>query len=262
MIVESYEDVIILSGALRSNFWDTIHTAISLLLKRHPSGVIIDCAAISECTIEGADTFIDILEFIESHEARVIVARVPDHVVEVLRLVPGVRSQLPIAASVEEARKSLDVLDQPRESVRKRKQPIESRIVMLLNGDASDVAGARAAVNLAEIMRGEVITAFVIVVPRHLPEQAPLPDKEAAAIAAFDAVRSIFDEHNVPMTPALLRGRDVGSALDELMREKEAHTLVVPISTDLGEIDEELKLARSVMTKVEQSILLVRPPLT
>src|SRR4051794_2917253 len=105
MIVESYEDVIILSGALRSNYWETLHTAISLTLKRHPSGVIIDCSGLTEATPEGAETFRDVMEYIHGHDARVIVAAVPSKVYEVLRTVPEVRSQLAITESVEEARK-------------------------------------------------------------------------------------------------------------------------------------------------------------
>ena len=111
MIVESYEDVIILSGALRSNFWETIHTAISLTLKRHPTGVIIDCSGITEITPDGAETFHDAIDFVAAHKrARIVVAAVSEEMLEVLRSVPEVRSQLPIAETVEAARKSLDLL--------------------------------------------------------------------------------------------------------------------------------------------------------
>ena len=108
MIVESYEDVIVISGALRSNFWETIHTAISLMLKRHPTGVILDCSGITEVNTAGADTFRDVMSFIHDQDARVIVTAVPPQVMEVLRTVPEVRSQLAVAKTVEEARRSLD----------------------------------------------------------------------------------------------------------------------------------------------------------
>src|SRR5947207_872967 len=111
MIVESYEDVVILSGPLRSNFWETIHTAIALTLKRHPTGVIIDCSGITELTPEGAETFQDAIQFVKEHErARIVVAAVSPQAMEVLRHVPEVRSQLPVVATVEEARRSLDLL--------------------------------------------------------------------------------------------------------------------------------------------------------
>ena len=83
MIVESYEDVIVLSGALRSNFWETIHTAISLMLKRHPTGVVIDCSGITEVTQAGADTFRDVMAYIEEHDARIIVAAVSPAVIRI-----------------------------------------------------------------------------------------------------------------------------------------------------------------------------------
>src|SRR5436853_3309421 len=114
VIVESYEDVIVLSGALRSNFWETLHTAISLTLKRHPSGVIIDCSGLVEATPEGAETFRDAMEFIHQHDARVIVAAVPPNILQVLRTVPDVRSQLAVADSVEAARHSLDLITEEK----------------------------------------------------------------------------------------------------------------------------------------------------
>ncbi len=262
MIVESYEDVIVLSGALKSNFWETIHTAISLLLKRHPTGVIIDCEAITECTIAGADTFIDVMNFIEDHDARILVARVPDHVLEVLKKVPEVRSQLPIAKSVEEARRSLDLLAQHHDD-RKRKPVSESdtKVVLYLTGDPSDAAGSFAAIRMAEIMRASVILAYVIIVPRELPEQAPLPEKEEAALRAFDSVKGIFSQDGVSTTPMVRRGRDIGAVLDDLMEEEDAHTLVVALSNDLTELDSELKITKAVLQKVEQSVMFVRPPL-
>ena len=60
-------------------------------------------------TPEGAETFHDAMDFIRNHHARVILAAVPGHVMEVLKNVPEVRSQLPICATVADARRSLDL---------------------------------------------------------------------------------------------------------------------------------------------------------
>lgn len=263
MIVESYDDIIVLSGALRSNFWDTIHTAISLLLKRHPTGVIIDCNAITECTRDGADTFIDILEFIENKDARVIVARVPENVLEVLRSVPGVRSQLSIAATVEDARKSLDLLVEVEDGHKRKKgaPATETKILLYLTGDATDKSGAQAAIRLAEIMRAEILGVYIILVPRELPEQAPLPEKEQAAIEALNEVEGLIEAEHIPFTKLVERGRDVGVVLDTLMEDRGAHSLVVALSTDQQELDAEVKLVKSILQKVEQSVMFVRPPL-
>ena len=123
MIVESYEDVIVLSGELRSNFWETIHTAIALTLKRHPTGVIIDCSGITLMTPEGGETFHDAIDFVAEHDrARIVVAGVSKSVLEVLRSVPEVRSQLPVAESVEDARRSLDLLVEDEPDVPKKKR--------------------------------------------------------------------------------------------------------------------------------------------
>lgn len=263
MIIESYEDVIVLSGALRSNFWESVHTAISLLLKRHPTGVIIDCDAISECTPAGADTFIDIMNFIDEHEARIIVARVPQHVMEVLRSVPEVRSQLPIAKTVDEARRSLDLLAVSEEEGKKKKSApaTTSKVALFVSGESSDRAGAFAAIRMAEIMRAEVVLIYVIIVPRDLPEQAPLPDKEERALLAISEVKPLFEQDGIPTSAKIQRGRDIGAALDSAMEEIDAMTLVVALSTSSADLETEMKLVRSVMQKVEQAVMFVRPPL-
>ncbi len=72
--------------------------------------MIIDCTGLTEANEEGAQTFRDVMEFIRNQEARVIVACVPDKILEVLRSVPEVRSQLALAQTCEEARRSLDLL--------------------------------------------------------------------------------------------------------------------------------------------------------
>lgn len=262
MIIESYEDIIILSGALRSNFWESIHTAISLTLKRHPTGVIIDCNGITECTSAGAETFIDAMDFIEEHDARIIVARVPEKVMEVLRSVPEVRSQLPIAKTVEEARKSLDLLHEEPDAKKKKPHAAPtSKILLLLAGDETDKVGAFAAIRQAEIMNAEVVVASVIVVPRDLPEQAPMPDKEEAAKNSINAVLPLFERDNILTKKVIYRGRDIGAAVEELMEEEHAQILVAALSTNPMELESEMKLVRSVIQKVKQSVMFVRPPL-
>lgn len=263
MIVESYEDVIILSGALRSNFWDTIHTAISLTLKRHPSGVIIDCSKITECTTEGAETFRDALDLIEDQNTRIIVASVPPHVLEAIRATPEVRSQLPIAATVEEARKSLDLLhEEVGHGEKKKKLPeVHSRIVLYVTGDSCDRSGALASIQMARIMQAEVILAYIIYIPRDLPLQAPLPKEEAAAMKALHDVEPIFEAEHVQCKRRIDRGREVGATISEIMDDEKAHTLVAALTTNPQEMDREVKALRSILTKVKQSVMFVRPPM-
>ena len=259
MIVESYEDVILISGALRSNFWDTIQTAISLTLKRHPSGVIIDCGGITECTPNGAETFRDAMEFIKEHAARIIVAAVPDPVREVLKSVPEVRSQLPIADSVEEARRSLDLLLEPEG--KKPKPPREklSKIVMLLtHGDLCPELYDMAE-QASEAHHSEIVVAYVIVVPRHLPIQAPLAAEEEEAARSLEEAKRGFEKRHVPHSVTIERGRDVASALQQVVENTGARQVLVVLSPNEKELDDQLKALRSVLTKVTLPVVAVRP---
>jgi len=123
MIVEARNDTVNLLGALTKNHWQTIKAAANLLLKRNPSGIIINCAGITECTEEGAETFADAQSYIQRHGARIVLCDIPDHVMEVLRRVPGVRSQLPVACTMAQARASLglpstyETLEAPSEKI-------------------------------------------------------------------------------------------------------------------------------------------------
>ena len=58
MIIETKNDVVRLSGALKKNQWLTIRAATDLLLKDHPEGIIIDCEHLTEISSEGAKTFL------------------------------------------------------------------------------------------------------------------------------------------------------------------------------------------------------------
>lgn len=262
MIVESYEDVIILSGALRSNFWETIHTAIALTLKRHPTGVIMDCSGITECTVEGADTFVDVMHFIEDQDARIIVAAVPEHVLEVLKRVPEVRSQLPISPSVEDARKSIDLLvkgEEERPSKKKLQQnPSLRKFLLCLSGDASDEELVNVSREIAGPALAEVCLIFPVIVPRELPIQSPLPELEAQAKAALEKAQANLTKAEISNSIRIERARDVASAIRDALEEMDANQVFVSLPTDSGSLDGGVKLVKSVMSLVRKPVLFVR----
>lgn len=259
MIVESYEDVIVLSGALRSNFWETLHTAISLMLKRHPSGVIIDCSGLTDATPEGAQTFRDVMEFIHNHDARVIVASVPQNVLDVLKSVPQVRSQLAIAESVEQARKSLDLLVETRPAKRRGVGPSETRIVLLLSSEGPDKQACTLAAQLAEARDAEIHLVCIVIVPRELPLTAPLSKEEAAASRAIELARGSFDRQ-MKVTPHLERGRDIASTLQDFLEETPAELVVLPMVLGPNQPEGPAKTIGSILQRVTQEVILVRGP--
>lgn len=263
MIVESYEDVIILSGALRSNFWETIHTAISLTLKRHPTGVIIDCSGLTEATPAGAETFRDAMDFINGHDARIIVAAVPAQVMDVLKSVPDVRSQLAVAASVEEARHSLDLLHNGHPAKPKKRLAAENAqklLVCLYTGTSveEDDAAMRVAAMIADSAPTEVELVCLLLVPRNLPIQAPLQQQEDSAVAAVERAAKFFQVRDVEYVTKVERARDVASGLNEALSEFDAARIVLPLIHRAVKKDDNLRLVETVLSAVNREIVFVR----
>lgn len=259
MIVESYEDVIVLSGALRSNFWETVHTAISLLLKRHPTGVAVDCSGITEVTEDGAQTFIDIMKFINEHDARIIVAAVPPHVNEVLKSVPEVRSQLAVAASVEEARRSLDLLVEPEGKKEKEFRAAGGqRLLVVLRGGSTDQDALELGSEIADTILAEIHIVYVVAVPRDLPIQALMPEQEEKARNSIERAKAYLTSRKVPRSARLERARDVAAAINAVLEEVPASQVVVPLASEEIEIEESARLVKSVLTRVPKTVIFVR----
>lgn len=265
MIIESYEDVIILSGALRHNHWETIHTAVSLTLDRYPTGVILDCSGLTECTREGAETFRSALGFIEAHDSRIIVASVPPNVMEVLKESDETRSQLPIAASVEEARASLNVLDSHvneedmdrSRGAKKERRETEGEILVVLTMSEMDPYLVRFAANLGETARASIRAIAPILVPRELPIQSPLPTEEKQASEALHVAELIAEELKVPLDKDLARARDFASAIEDAIRPSSLQ-VIVGLSPDSEALDANCKIVRSVLSRVSAPVSFVR----
>lgn len=264
MIVESYEDVVILSGPMRSNFWETIHTAIALTLKRHPTGVVIDCSAVTDMTPEGAETFHDAIDFVKEHErARIVLAAVPDHVMAVLRHVPEVRSQLPVVATVEEARRSLDLLISEEEDHGKKKKKDQLRawdrhIVSVISGDAADEHMLSVTEELVDTMPAKVVLLCPIVVPRELPLSAPMPKEEEYAAMALENGQKRLTARGNSCEIRLERTRDIPSILQDVATEFNAAHVIVGLASDAKGDDEYLRVLKAVIEKVKRPLVIVR----
>lgn len=265
MIVESYEDVVILSGALRSNFWDTIHTAISLTLKRHPTGVVVDCSGITDMNTDGADTFHDAIQFVKEHErARIVLAAVPPKVMEVLRQVPEVRSQLPVVPTVEDARKSLDLLVEDEDEhgkKKKQKQPnktIDRTILAVISGDESDDHMFSVTEELVDTLPAKVVLLCPIQIPRDLPLSAPMPKEEEYAANALELGKKRMNERGTPCEIMLERTRDIPTIIHEIALQVDAAHVIVGLASDMKGDDAYLKILKSVVERVKAPLVIVR----
>ncbi|MBL8049118.1 MAG: hypothetical protein JNJ45_10610 [Chthonomonas sp.] len=266
MIVESYEDVIILSGALRQNHWETIHTAVSLTLDRYPTGVIIDCSGLTECTLQGAETFRSAHEFIQDHDSRVIVAAIPKHVMDVLKEVSEVRSQLSIACSVEEARASLNVLQEhvdieEMENVKVKKDRSVApggTIAVVLTMTSVDDYLVDYTANLCDTLDAGIRLIAPIIVPRELPMQSPLPEEERMAGEAVMRAYQRVKEKQFVVSKDLARGRDMGSAIEDSLEGESVLQVILGLSCSGDDVDANCKLVKAVLGKVSVPVSFVR----
>lgn len=266
MIVESYQDVIILSGSLESNHWETIHTAISLTLRRHPSGVIIDCSAMTHMSPAGAETFHDAMDFIRDHDARIILAAVPDQIMEVLKTVPEVKSQLPVVPTVEAARRSLDLGHEVDEDHGKKKKKIvapenaKKVIVCLYTGTTveEDDAAMNIASLIADSFPSEIHLLCALVVPRHLPLQSALEESEKSAAHAMERAKLFFDQRDIAHLDRIERARDVASAIAEMLDDVKSEMVILPLSSDPMKAENNQAIVRSVTGKIRSKVIFVR----
>lgn len=212
MIIEARSDVVRLEGALDKNLWPTIEAAANLLLRSHSSGIIVDGSGLTGCSPEGAKTFRDAQDYIERHKARIVVAGLPESVMDVVRATPGIRSRLPMAASVDDARASLQ-LHRPGPP-----EPADAAtggiLVPLLRADSPEAATALAC-RLAKAVtpKARLHLLYVLDVPRNLPLNAPLPDEEAAAARVLDAAEAVARREGVGAARHVARTREAGEEI-------------------------------------------------
>jgi anti-anti-sigma regulatory factor len=90
MIIETHNDVVLLSGSLCTNQWPAIKATADLVYTHHPMGILIDCSGLSYVTRVGAKTFEDALQHIERERYAVVFTHVPVDVKQMLSTIgPG-----------------------------------------------------------------------------------------------------------------------------------------------------------------------------
>ena len=235
MIIETREDVVRLSGSLHKNQWMTIKAAANLLIHNYPQGIIIDCGELDNISQDGAKTFLEAIRDIEAAHARIIVTNLPENVLSVVKSIPGIRSQLPIAASVEEARASL------RAARRSTPAPTAnapgkggSVILVPLVSNLDLTYGAQLAARLARPGKSEIRLIYLLEVARNLPLNAPLMEPEQAAQTALEAALQYTRQYNIPTWPHVERVREANDGIIAAVKTHAADLIV------MGAADEPL----------------------
>lgn len=254
MIVYTRDDVVKLSGSLVRSEWLTIKAACNLLLKEHPEGIIIDCADLGDVAGDGARTFSDAMRDIRSAGARIVVCNLPDNVLAALRSIPGVKSQLPIATSIEAARNSL------RRSSDEHDEALRGCIVVPLAAWTDAGLAVETACRIAKEKRLSLVFIAYLAVARQLALATPLPDQETEATALVDRAVEDARRLNVIALGHVERVRNVDEGLLMSLREHAAAVAVIAINSEFLD-DGVVRLANDLMRRAECAITVTRGPI-
>ena len=186
-----------------------------------------------------------------------IVSGLPDNVLKVIRSVPGVRSMLPIAATLEEARASLRLSGAAQSADSAPASVTGGIVVPLLPGLHIDYAVQLAAL-VAKDQRARIHFVYLLEVARTLPMATPLPEEEAAANKMLDAASDMAKRANLQSTPHLERVRDAGEGVLQLIQTYRADNLVLASFTEAGDSAAFLQLVDTLLRKAPCNVLIGR----
>ncbi len=254
MIVEARNDTVNLLGALTKNHWQTIKAAANLLLKRNPAGIIINCAGITECTEEGAETFADAQAYIQKHGARIVLCDIPEHVMEVLRRVPGVRSQLPVACTMAQARASLGL-----PSAYETAEAASEKIVLLPIWEGMNAPyAAQHALHFTKDQHAVLHIVYILLVPQKLALTTPMPEQEERAHRTLTELEEMAKRARVKVEKRVERCRDLARGIVTAAEQERASQLILGITP--GDMAAANGLLTTVLQKAPCEVLVVRAP--
>lgn len=250
MIIEARDDTITLRGQVKSNIWPAIQAAAALLLENHPTGIILDGSGLTKITSKGAETFAAAFEFIAAQNARIMMVGLTEEMLEIGKTVPGVRSQLPIASTVEEARASLELAEL---TPRRGKARVAAVVPILGNW--------RRAVYFADKLacgeNCEVHLVDLIKIPRTLPIGSPLRERETAGQQRLEEAQKLVSKTGLKSFTHVERVRSE-TALDDFAMRLHADFSVISIDRagkDEPHMEEAEGLALQEATALEVSLI-------
>src|SRR6266568_8057404 len=120
------------------------------------------------------------------------------------------------------------------EATSQRQLDIESfagaRVLLVpINGTAVTLAALSLAARLAQMNRGKIAAIYVIVVARHLPLEAELPDEIEHSEAIFAQARDALHERHTVVEFALLQARNAGATIVDEAVNVQADAIVLGI---------------------------------
>jgi anti-anti-sigma regulatory factor len=255
MIVYTRGDVVRLSGSLMKNQWLTIKAAANLLLQDHPQGIIIDCAELGHVSEDGAMTFLDAMKDITAAGSRIVVVNLPDAVLNELKSIPGIRSQLPISSSIEEARASLDLMSDNQANSSSRAGMENPIIIPLIKGFDTEFS-LLIAERIAKDTKQKVILIYLMEVARTLPLGAPLPEQEKAANEALNDAGKMAAKSNLTVGRYVERVRHMEEGLLNVLQHYDASYVLVSLNTTIMVDDPILTLVNLLIQRAPCNLII------
>jgi nucleotide-binding universal stress UspA family protein len=261
LIIEARGDVVKLEGALEKNYWPTVQAAVNLLLRQHPEGILLDGSELASVSPEGAKTFTEAMNYIERYRARIVVCSLSETAMAAVRAVPGLRSRLPVASSMEAARASLALFRPGTVPETGRRRTLQNILVPLLGTDDPATA-ATLACRLAKPDgdAAHLHLAYILEVPRHLPLTAPLPEEEAQAGLILDAAEKWVRKQNLTPIPHVRRARDAGEEIVHQAEQLGANMIVLAYAPTGVPDDPMLRTLRTLLDRAPCEVVLNKVP--
>ncbi len=253
MIVEIRDEVVALSGMLRRNHWPTLESAVNVRLKHHPAGIVVDCSGLIGLTLEGADTFRNAASHIARGGARIVLANVPPDVMAVIRQVPNLRSQLPIAETVAAARASLGLETRVRTGAA---GDSTHDVVAGLLGTEADPHAVAVACRLGQPLTSRVYLTYVLVVPRNMPLLSALGPEEEKAQSTLERLDGAVRLARLQPVPRVERTRDPATRLIEVAGETRAESIVLALPPGCPE--DLVALAQALLARAPCDVVINR----
>jgi anti-anti-sigma regulatory factor len=276
MIIDARDDVITLSGCLDHNVWPAIQAPANLLLRQHPSGILIDASDIEMCSPEGVKTFIDAVSYIQRYRARIVLCNVPGIVDDVIKSVPGARSQVATAPDREAGRASLALAQTQRVQNRTKwiagnsDRPILVPLIPAMQStrEAIGIARILAATLGCDTEKADlkvdkssatIHLAYFIEVPRSMPLSSPFPEVEEHAKLLLNEAESFAAKTGARVRTHIIRARNTAEDIVHQASTLNANTIVLSLpATDEDNESSVRTIVRQVLENAKCEVMLKR----
>jgi universal stress protein family protein len=132
------------------------------------------------------------------------------------------------------------------------------RILVPFTGSSISRRAFDASVRLAHAEDATIMPAYLVVVPRHLPLDAPLPGKCRTAMPLLEAIEQRAGGLGVRVDTRIIRGRTYRDALRRLLEEEHVDRVIVSATSNshVGLSSDDLEW---LLEKVPAEVMILRP---